>query len=261
MTSKEFIIWLGGFLDASDTLTEEGIEFLKNKIKEVSDPYVPSPGDIIYPNLYVDYSLLCPMGGDHDYPNPWHSITPAPCKKCGQSLPSYTVTCFQDGSTNCCLNHVDIEPVPYQYRNYNMEDMQDMLNSANDVNKDAPKPDGYMDYIPPYTKMNWEIPVSEDAWKKPLEVKIEGEYWEEDGQKYLEFEVELNDEDRELIGTDKRYARFKAPIKLVPEELKQYGTGQYMFDFKTTEGQDSYKELMERKIREASGRRCIKIMP
>ena len=36
----------------------------------------------------------CPVDGlYHEYPFPWHSITPAPCKKCGkQSAPNFTVT-------------------------------------------------------------------------------------------------------------------------------------------------------------------------
>jgi hypothetical protein len=35
----------------------------------------------------------CTDGLHHEYPFPWHSTTPAPCKKCGkQSTPNFTVT-------------------------------------------------------------------------------------------------------------------------------------------------------------------------
>lgn len=34
----------------------------------------------------------CPAGGWHDYPNPWHSITPPFCKKCGHQAPNFTPT-------------------------------------------------------------------------------------------------------------------------------------------------------------------------
>ncbi len=33
------------------------------------------------------------VGCLHEYPNPWHGITPPPCKKCGLVANSYQVTC------------------------------------------------------------------------------------------------------------------------------------------------------------------------
>ena len=39
----------------------------------------------------------CPMGGWHDYPNPWHSITSPFCKKCGQQAPDYGITYMTSG--------------------------------------------------------------------------------------------------------------------------------------------------------------------
>jgi hypothetical protein len=105
MTSKEFIIWLQGFLDASDDLTVEGVEFIKSKMKDVSDPYIPSPGDIISPMppfnqpYTINYTVDCPLGGYHEYPDIWHSIIPPPCKKCGQSQPMQTIYCHSTGNS------------------------------------------------------------------------------------------------------------------------------------------------------------------
>jgi len=38
---------------------------------------------------------VCPQGGAHEYPEAWWSISPAPCKKCGQTMwqqPHFEVT-------------------------------------------------------------------------------------------------------------------------------------------------------------------------
>lgn len=114
MTSKEFTIWLNGFLDACDDLNEEGIKFIQDKLKEVQDDYIPSPGDWISPwnttpiqPYVIDYNIVCPMGGTHDYPDIWHGITQPPCKKCGATLPEYTVmydTSTYNPNSHCCLS-------------------------------------------------------------------------------------------------------------------------------------------------------------
>lgn len=36
---------------------------------------------------------LCTDGQHHEYPFPWHSTAPAPCKKCGKQAQTYTITC------------------------------------------------------------------------------------------------------------------------------------------------------------------------
>src|SRR5271165_4206622 len=36
----------------------------------------------------------------HEYPVPWNSVLPAPCKKCGKASPSYTITCLEGTSGN-----------------------------------------------------------------------------------------------------------------------------------------------------------------
>jgi hypothetical protein len=345
MTSKDFMIWLQGFLDGNDDLTVEGVQFLKNKIKEVQDTVEITP----VPYQYTDYKYLnpCPMGGQHEYPDIWHGILPPPCRKCGYAEPQVVFTysdsvgpmCEVDPSrpcavNSCCKNEpffqfmVDKYIQPYIPQGMSYIEFEVPVDSVvsrvcnseggiDTMSIKVPVVDnpGYIDYQPPYFSMNWEFPVSDNAWNccgdgrcligvplpsiepknswgievktpeqsrleamldvndnkccgldenclyQPLVVKVEEDLWEEDGQKYIEFEVELNDEDRNLLHTDKKYARFKAPIKPVPECLKHLGTGEYMFDFKSGEGYETYKELLERKIREASEHKCIKIMP
>lgn len=46
------------------------------------------------PNIFPTYKADgdCPMGGWHEYPNPWHSITSPFCKKCGQQAPDTKIT-------------------------------------------------------------------------------------------------------------------------------------------------------------------------
>lgn len=345
MTSKEFTIWLQGFLEASDTINEEGIELLKNKLKEIKDDLTDYVDIQPIPYQYNDYLYYnpCPAGGQHEYPDIWHGIIPPPCKKCGYSEPQQVVTwcnysgpmCEVDSSrpcavNSCCKNEfmreeniVPFIPQGMSYIEFEVpvdSIVSRVCNSEGSIDTmsiKVPVVDnpGYIDYQPPYFSMNWDFPVSDNAWNccgdgrcfigtplpsiepknswgfevktpeqsklesmldvnnnrccgldesclyQPLVIKVEEDFWDEDGQKYIEFEVELNDEDRNLLHTDKKYARFKAPIKLVPECLKRPGTGEYMFDFKSMEGQETYKQLMERKLREASEHKCIKIMP
>lgn len=284
MNSKAFIIWLQGFLDASDDLTVEGVEFIKNKLKEVKDDLTDYVDIQPIPYQFKDYQFYnpCPMGGQHEYPDIWHSIIPPPCKKCGHSESQQIVTWSNTNDnpiTNFMPDHL-IQPFIPQgmsYIEFNLpvdSVISRTCNSEGGIDTMSIK-------VPVANQMTAEdyafstngenIKIISDAIEKCwydnqpqlrdvcLEVKVENDYWDED-QKFVEFEVELTDEERTLIGTDKRYARFKAPIKPVPECLKKPGVGDYMFDFKTTEGQDTYKELMERKIREASQHKYLKVM-
>lgn len=47
----------------------------------------------------------CPMGGRHDYPQPWHSVTPPFCKKCGKQAPDFKPvwTTSYDTNTNISI--------------------------------------------------------------------------------------------------------------------------------------------------------------
>lgn len=290
MTSKDFMIWLQGFLDGNDDLTVEGVQFLKNKMKEVIDT---PPCDIYptFPPINIPYVQQgdCPAGGWHEYPENWLCTLPPYCKKCGQQGLSWTITCGSD-SANCCLNN---QTYSTQIWNCNMqvpigpvcEVDPSRPCAVNTCCKNIQPGMSYIDFQIPYTKMNMDnFIVTEDAWKampntwamqseadrccglndkclnQPLEIKVEEDSWE-DGQKFIEFEVELNDEDRNLLHTDKRYARFKAPIKPVPECFRRNKQGEYMFDFKSGEGYETYKELLERKIKEAGTYKHIKIIP
>ena len=54
------------------------------------------PVPTLYPNITAQ-PIGCPMGGDCDYPNPWHATVPAWCKKCGKPAQSgITITCAAD---------------------------------------------------------------------------------------------------------------------------------------------------------------------
>lgn len=44
--------------------------------------------------LYPNYPTIT-IGQDvceHDYPNPWHSVEPPHCKKCGEQAPKFEIT-------------------------------------------------------------------------------------------------------------------------------------------------------------------------
>ena len=51
-----------------------------------------------YPPLPVNDFNKCTDGGEHEYPNPWHSILPPHCQKCGKQAPDYSIT-FMNNST------------------------------------------------------------------------------------------------------------------------------------------------------------------
>lgn len=43
-------------------------------------------------NLFPVAEGDCPMGGWHEYPNPWNGTVPPFCKKCGQQAPDFGPT-------------------------------------------------------------------------------------------------------------------------------------------------------------------------
>lgn len=63
---------------------EEEIAELKRKQSEYQQHY--------YPPLPVVDVNKCTNGGEHEYPNPWHSILPPHCQKCGKQAPDYSIT-------------------------------------------------------------------------------------------------------------------------------------------------------------------------
>lgn len=64
------------------------IETLKKEIQSLRIELSEYP--ITVP--FQDLSNRCSDGGEHDYPNPWHSILPPHCKKCGKQGESYPIT-------------------------------------------------------------------------------------------------------------------------------------------------------------------------
>jgi len=69
MTSKEFIFWLNGFVDAVDGIpTQAQWDLLKNKLSEVAEP-------IIWPTVVPNTE---PMPPPH-YRNPWENPFKVTC--------------------------------------------------------------------------------------------------------------------------------------------------------------------------------------
>lgn len=52
---------------------------------------------------FQELSDRCSDGGEHDYPNPWHSISPAFCKKCGKQAEQHPIT-YSNGTGNLPWN-------------------------------------------------------------------------------------------------------------------------------------------------------------
>jgi hypothetical protein len=83
--------------DREIQLLKEIVELQKSLIAELSKRPVFSPA-LAWPqaiNTPFMRTVSCrEQGGMCEYPFPWHSITPPPCKKCGMiENPGYTVTC------------------------------------------------------------------------------------------------------------------------------------------------------------------------
>lgn len=59
------------------------------------------PGILPFPPVHVpSFTVendMCPYGGVHEYPFPWHSIMPAACTKCGKAMGS-SITFTRDST-------------------------------------------------------------------------------------------------------------------------------------------------------------------
>lgn len=64
----------------------------------INFPPPPPHQPVFIPSIWQSPPDVCPDGSPHDYPNPWFSTQPAPCKKCGKLAPSFTVTCTNDSN-------------------------------------------------------------------------------------------------------------------------------------------------------------------
>jgi hypothetical protein len=67
-------------------------ELMKGSKDAPYQPQYPLP----WPQII--YNDMCPMGGSHEFPQVWMSITPPACSKCGRSMgqaPSTTVVSTQ----------------------------------------------------------------------------------------------------------------------------------------------------------------------
>lgn len=51
-----------------------------------------------FPSAKIE--VICPAGGIHNYPNPWYSINPPNCTKCGQQAVDYNIVYTNDCSTS-----------------------------------------------------------------------------------------------------------------------------------------------------------------
>ena len=91
----------------------ELLEFIINLQKQVTDLQTKlicleiqlsnKQDKVVYiPSVWTE--PVCPAGGHHEYPFPWHSTSPAPCKKChtAPEIPSYTITCTTTDSRKFC---------------------------------------------------------------------------------------------------------------------------------------------------------------
>jgi hypothetical protein len=68
------------------------IAVLKVQLNSKQDRLVYTPS--VWPHATLE---ACVDGGSHEYPSPWHAITPAPCKKCGKLSQNYVITCSTSG--------------------------------------------------------------------------------------------------------------------------------------------------------------------
>lgn len=59
---------------------------------------VPQQPWTVQPWPHITYNDMCPMGGPHDYPLMWMSISPPPCSKCGKSSGPRPNTTFTLGT-------------------------------------------------------------------------------------------------------------------------------------------------------------------
>jgi len=84
--------------EKNDNLMEKLLDDVNNMREEIAElrrridfPFLSDFNVIPDPNKCID-------GNYHEYPNPWHSITPPHCKKCGKQAQDNAIT-FSDRIT------------------------------------------------------------------------------------------------------------------------------------------------------------------
>lgn len=78
----------------NDNLMEELLDKVNKMEREIADlkKQFNDNQQNYYPPLPVFGVDMCNDGGIHTYPNPWHSIMPPNCLKCGKQAPSNSIT-------------------------------------------------------------------------------------------------------------------------------------------------------------------------
>lgn len=99
---------------------EGEIAELKRKQSEYQQHY--------YPPLPVNDFNKCNDDGEHKYPNPWHSISPSHCLKCGKQAPNYRITYGNDSGNFIGGNIMNSNLIPTHDSN------QEMKTNYNDNN-------------------------------------------------------------------------------------------------------------------------------
>ena len=79
-------------IELVNKLMKQSEKLLKEIENQKYPPYAPPT---IIPN-----DQTCSDGGMHDYPNPWGSTSPPPCKKCGHLAPGYLPTWTTNGTNS-----------------------------------------------------------------------------------------------------------------------------------------------------------------
>ena len=73
-----------------ETIAELEKQLNLARTNPVTIQYLPNPNTILIPSVWTTPVVdIC----QHEYPFPWHSISPPPCKKCGKTASQWTVTC------------------------------------------------------------------------------------------------------------------------------------------------------------------------
>ena len=93
----------------NDSIMEELLDTVKRMELEIATIKKQLAGQepFYYPPIQVNNPDPCSDGGYHEYPNPWHSITPAPCKRCGKLAPDNPITFTNKGTGNPPWNFND----------------------------------------------------------------------------------------------------------------------------------------------------------
>lgn len=79
------------------TVREQQLLIEQLRLDLQNQPYIPH-----YPNPMDDKTYPKPpfiVECEHEYPNPWHGVTPPPCKKCGK-LAEHNPIVWSDNTGN-----------------------------------------------------------------------------------------------------------------------------------------------------------------